>query len=156
MPEKLKNYKERKQAYANTTGGKQRSDNSDQNPMNFQPMQQQPMPMIQISSLTDIMALGGFNPNKYLSPQPLPFTPNQFYSANGSSNVPPHMMNQQAQMPSAQFGNPQPFNGQQPKKNGNADKKKGDKGKKGDKQEKKYVSKQPQVSPQKAEVEVKQ
>jgi len=74
--------------------------------------------MIQISNLTDIMALGGFNPsfnpNKYLSPQPMPFTPqtNQFYSANGSSNVPPHMMNAQSQISPAQFGNPQPFNGQ--------------------------------------------
>jgi len=127
--------------------------------MSFQPSTPQPMPMIQISSLTDIMALGGFNPNKYLSPQPMPFTPqpNQFYSANGSSNVPPHMMNQNSQMPPPQFGNPQPFNGQQPKKNGNSDKKKGDKGKK--QQEKKYVSKQPQAStgsPSKAEVEVKQ
>ena len=63
MPEKLKNFKEKK-------GYNKQGDNM--NPMHFQ-AQQQPMPMIQISSLTDIMALGGFNPNKYLSPQPMPF-----------------------------------------------------------------------------------
>jgi hypothetical protein len=32
------------------------------------------MPMIQISSLTDLVALGGFNPNKYMTPQPMPFS----------------------------------------------------------------------------------
>jgi hypothetical protein len=61
MPEKLKNYKEKK-----ATGNYQKGENI--SPMHFSPIQQQPMPMIQISSLTDIMALGGFNPNKYLSP----------------------------------------------------------------------------------------
>jgi len=37
-------------------------------PVQFSPMQ--PQPMIQLSSLADIVALGGFNPNKYMSPQP--------------------------------------------------------------------------------------
>ena len=92
MPEKLKNFKEKK-SY------KQNGD------MHFQ--HQQPMPMIQISSLTDIMALGGFNPNKYLSPQPMPFNNqvNQFMQ-NMSA---PHMQGQP--MPQ-QYGAPAPFGGQ--------------------------------------------
>jgi hypothetical protein len=47
--------------------------------------------MIQISSLADIMALGGFNPNKYLSPAPLAFNQNggQF---GYQQAIPPHMM----------------------------------------------------------------
>jgi hypothetical protein len=31
--------------------------------------------MFSISSLTDIVAIGGFNPNKYMTPQPMFFNP---------------------------------------------------------------------------------
>jgi len=113
-----------------------------------------PAPMIQLSSLTDIMALGGFNPNKYLSPQP------QYsygYGFPGYGQVPPHMMHQN--MP--HYGNPQPFNGQNPsqekggKNNKNhSDKKteRKDKKKANGSGEKKYVTKN---SPQKTPVEAK-
>lgn len=48
-------------------------------PVHFSPMQQ-PQPMIQLSSLADIVALGGFNPNKYMTPQPQPYgAPQPFY-----------------------------------------------------------------------------
>ena len=50
--------------------------------------------MIQLTSLADIVALGGFNPNKYLSPQPLPFGAPQPFSSQFSyqqSFVPPHI-----------------------------------------------------------------
>jgi hypothetical protein len=51
--------------------------------------------MIQLSSLADIVALGGFNPNKYLNPnpvmsQPQPFTSQFGYSTQGF--VPPHLL----------------------------------------------------------------
>ena len=36
------------------------------------------------------MALGGFNPNKYLSPQPVAFTPNGQFGYQ--QPIPPHMM----------------------------------------------------------------
>jgi len=118
-----------------------------------------PAPMIQLSSLTDIMALGGFNPNKYLSPQP------QYsygYGFPGYGQVPPHMMHQS--MP--HYGNPQPFNGQNPvqnqngkqnNKNNNHSEKKNDRKEKKNKSaggsgEKKYVTKN---SPQKTPVEAK-
>ena len=118
MPEKLKNFKEKKPRQYN-------GDNQHFNP------HQQPMPMIQISSLTDIMALGGFNPNKYLSPQPMPFNnQNQFLNMSA-----PHMGQPMPQ----QYGNPAPFNGQK-KGHNKKGKKNEDKGKT---QEKKYQTKQP-------------
>lgn len=47
-------------------------------PVHFSPMQ--PQPMIEISSLADIVALGGFNPNKYMTPQPQMYgAPQPFY-----------------------------------------------------------------------------
>lgn len=60
--------------------------------------------MFTISNLTDIMALGGFNPNKYLTPQPMPTIG---FNYQNYGQVPPHMLHQQ--MP--HYGNPQPFNG---------------------------------------------
>jgi hypothetical protein len=107
MPEKLKTYKEKKNGPRTNDGF---------SPMHFSPIQQQPMPMIQISSLTDIMALGGFNPNKYLSPQPMPFNP-QGQGFNGNMSA-PHMNQPMPQ----QYGAPQPFGGQS-KKPYNKDKK---------------------------------
>jgi len=47
-------------------------------PMAFNPLQPA-APMIQINSMTDLIALGGFNPNKYMQPMPaqtMPFNPN--------------------------------------------------------------------------------
>jgi len=124
MPEKLKNFKEKK--------GNYKPNSDSMNPMHFSP-HQQPMPMIQISSLTDIMALGGFNPNKYLSPQPMPFNThgNQFMNMSA-----PHMGQSMPQ----QYGNPAPFGGQ---KKGNKDKKGKKNEDKGKTQEKKYQTKQP-------------
>lgn len=76
-------------------------------PVHFSPMQQ-PAPMIQLSSLADIVALGGFNPNKYLTPQPQPYgAPQPFYGQ--PSFVPP---TNQVGMFNGQFGNnaaPTPF-----------------------------------------------
>lgn len=64
MPEKLKNYQQKK------ANGYFREN---QEGANFpSPAQQPPMPILQIQSLTDI-ALGGFNPNKYMTPQPPQF-----------------------------------------------------------------------------------
>jgi len=114
-----------------------------------------PPQMIQLSSLTDIMALGGFNPNKYLSPQPQ-------YSLGmgipGYGQIPPHLM----QQPMPHYGNPAPFGGQNPqgqngqKSNKNHNDKKGDrkdkKNNKGAQGEKKYVTKS---SPQKPQLETK-
>lgn len=98
MPEKLKNYKQ-KQAngyYNKDNQANEAVQQMLQPPMpHYANMQNSMPPMIQISSLTDILSLGGFNPNKYLTPpQPMP------YGMNGYGQVPPHM----------QYGNPQPFN----------------------------------------------
>ena len=60
MPEKLKNYRAKKTSGNNYQEGP--------NPNQFFNPVQQAMPMIPLSSLTDIMALGGFNPNKYMTP----------------------------------------------------------------------------------------
>lgn len=67
MPEK-KHYRSAKAQYK----GDYDYQNNGQSisPLHFSPMQ--PQPMIQLSSLADIVALGGFNPNKYMSP-PEPF-----------------------------------------------------------------------------------
>lgn len=66
-------------------------------------MQNSMPPMIQISSLTDILSLGGFNPNKYLAqpsqPPPMPYGAG-YAMPQGQGQVPPHML----------YGNPQPFN----------------------------------------------
>ena len=97
MPEKLKNYQAKKQSGYFQQRDHQ-GDNGQYNPMQYQPQMNQG-PVIQISSLTDIVALGGFNPNKYMSPQPMPFAP------MGYGQVPPHMM----QQPQPQFGQPAPF-----------------------------------------------
>jgi hypothetical protein len=106
----------------------------------FSPLQNH-VPMIQLSSLADIVALGGFNPNKYLTPQPMQMP---FYQNYGQ--MPPHMM-----PPHMQYGNPQPFMGQPQKQGPKKDSPKTEKreGKK-PKGEKKYVSKQV-GSPQKKE-----
>lgn len=82
MPEKLKHHKAKN--YHNGSGNKDHY--YDQN--NMMPYMQPPM--IQISSLADIMALGGFNPNKYLSPAPVAFTPNGQFGYQQA--IPPHMM----------------------------------------------------------------
>lgn len=147
MPEKLKNYKQKKAAgYSYDQNG----DSS--NSQGAQLYASMPVPLIPIQSLTDIMALGGFNPNKYLSPQPMPFNLNfQHYG-----QVPPHMLHQQ--MPF--YGNPQPFNGQmtngqnqngqrpQKQNNGQNDKKSDKKDKKKGEKKQLYVSK---ASPKKEE-----
>jgi hypothetical protein len=87
MPEKVKNFK------PNNKGA-----HNDQNPVvgHFSPMQ--PQPMIQLTSLADIVALGGFNPNKYLSPPPMPFGAPQPFASQFTyqqSFVPPHILHQQ-------------------------------------------------------------
>jgi len=97
MPEKLKNYKKNKAA---------------QEGQEFQ--SPQPAPFFQLSSLTDIMALGGFNPNKYMTPQPLPFGATYYgFGYPGYGQVPPHLIHQQMHA-QQHYGNPQPFNGQTP------------------------------------------
>ena len=87
MPEKLKNYRQKMQE-------KGEGYNQPSPPKYFSPLaNHMPMPqMIQLSSLTDIVALGGFNPNKYLTPQPIPVQYGgqpQFYG-----QMPPHMLQQ--------------------------------------------------------------
>lgn len=150
MPEKLKNYKQKKAAGYNYDGAEGSSQNG---PQFFSPIQNA-MPMFTISNLTDIMALGGFNPNKYLTPQPMPAVGINYQNYG---QVPPHMLHQQQ----PGYGNPQPFNGQMPpppgtnsaqrpqKQNSGQNDKKSEKKekKKGGNQEKKYVSKQ--ASPKK-------
>lgn len=64
-------------------------------------------PMIQISSIADIMALGGFNPNKYLGPSPVAFTPNGQFGYQQA--IPPHMMGYQS-MQQGYNGMPAPVN----------------------------------------------
>jgi hypothetical protein len=105
MPEKLKNYRMKQ-----GTGGQYYKDQEQNmsphgNGHYFTPAQQ-PMPMFQISSLTDIVALGGFNPNKYLTPQPMQMQ----FPGNAYGQIPPHMLHQQ--MP--HYGSPAPFGGQMP------------------------------------------
>lgn len=83
MPEKVKNFK---------------SGNKGENPQvsHFSPMQ--PQPMIQLTSLADIVALGGFNPNKYSMPPPMPFGAPQPFASQFTyqqSFVPPHILHQQ-------------------------------------------------------------
>lgn len=149
--EKLKNFREKK---SQNMGYNNQMNNY------HQQYQQIPGPMFQISNLTDIMALGGFNPNKYSNPMPQPMQFNGYGYNYGQ--VPPHMM-QQPMQPMSNYGSPQPFNGQvqppqgtivgsqqkQPTKksnsqgqNKNAEKKE----KKTKNAEKKYVTK-PSVSP---------
>jgi hypothetical protein len=86
MPEKLKNYKQKK-AQGYNYDSQHDGPGSPHGAQYFNPIQAQ-MPMIPISSLTEIMALGGFNPNKYMSPMPIGFN-------NGFGTMPPHMMYQQ-------------------------------------------------------------
>jgi hypothetical protein len=74
MPEKLKNYQQKKAAGFFDKQPSFEGQSTSISPSHFSPMQ----PMIQISSLTDIVALGGFNPNKYMTPQPMPFQPQQY------------------------------------------------------------------------------
>jgi len=126
-------------------------------------------PMIQISSIADIMALGGFNPNKYLGPSPVAFTPNGQFGYQQA--IPPHMMGYQGvyqnqngmpppvhsftpgQGPQVSNFNPsQKQNGKtSPNKNGQRYEKKdkqstypqgGNKKKSGSTEQKKYVSKE--------------
>jgi hypothetical protein len=127
MPEKLKNYKQKKAAGLNYD-----SQGESSSPGHYYSPMQNAMPMFTISNLTDIMALGGFNPNKYLTPQPIPMP--GYYSNYGQ--VPPHLLNQQ--MP--HFGNPAPFNGQKAQKK-DGEKKVGEKKEKKKSADKKYVSK---------------
>lgn len=90
MPERQQNYRPKNKNY----GGYHNYDSQ------FVPgYQLPPQPMIQLSSLADIVALGGFNPNKYLGPNvsagfgaPQPFS-SQF---GGNFNGPPHLMTQSA------------------------------------------------------------
>jgi hypothetical protein len=86
MPERPQNYRPKNHKY----GGNY--NNYDQ----FAPgYQMPPQPMIQLSSLADIVALGGFNPNKYLGPSPAPnYAPQPFASQFGGFQGPPHLMTQ--------------------------------------------------------------
>lgn len=86
MPERPQNYRPKNQKY----GGNY--NNYDQ----FAPgYQMPPQPMIQLSSLADIVALGGFNPNKYLGPSPTAsYAPQPFVSQFGGFQGPPHLMTQ--------------------------------------------------------------
>lgn len=109
MPEKLKNYRQKKASGYNYDSNGE-NNNSPQSPQFYSPIQN--VAMIPLQNLTEIMAFGGFNPNKYLSPQPMP----QFgFNYQNYGQVPPHMLHQQ--MP--HYGNPQPFNGQVPQSQGN-------------------------------------
>jgi hypothetical protein len=66
MPEKLKNYRQKKAAGYSYDNASDAGSMTPQ-PQYFSPIQSA-MPLIPLQSLTDIMALGGFNPNKYLTP----------------------------------------------------------------------------------------
>jgi hypothetical protein len=90
MPEKMKNFHHNKR-----NNYKNHDNQGNMGPNQFSPNYNQ-NPMIQITSIADLAALsggfGGFNPNKYMTPQPMNFNngfQNQF---NGS--MPPHMMYQ--------------------------------------------------------------
>jgi len=88
MPERPQSYRPKNQKY----GGNY--NNYDQFAAGFQ---MPPQPMIQLSSLADIVALGGFNPNKYLGPSPTSsYAPQPFASQFGGFQGPPHLMTQSA------------------------------------------------------------
>jgi len=84
MPDKIKAHKSKSQYQ----GSGSKDNFYDQQNMYMQNQ----MPMIQISSIADIMALGGFNPNKYMTPQPVAFSPNGQFGYQQA--IPPHMMSQ--------------------------------------------------------------
>lgn len=122
--------------------------------------------MIQLSSLADIVALGGFNPNKYLTPAPMPFSAPQPFSSQFAHTsqgfVPPHILHHQMNS-QQQNGMPQPHHTQSFVPTGHNNKGKGsfknspnkhryekkDKPKSGKKDkasgEKKYVTKQKEI-----------
>jgi len=135
MPEKLKTYQQKKAAGYYEKPQFEASATSI-SPSHFSPIQHN---MFTISSLTDIVALGGFNPNKYMTPQPLYFQAQPY----------------QYPMPSPfHFGQPAPFNHSgQPnmaQSNGNQQQKNWKKDKKDKKEknvDKKFVKKD---SPQKS------
>lgn len=154
MPEKLKNYQQKK------ASGYYKDSQDNQN---FLPVQQPPMPMLPIQSLTEMVALGGFNPNKYMTPTPpqqfSPFVQNQsfipFPQVHGSAQPMPFY---------GQPGQPQPFygqNGAQAQKSNLKPKEfkttpKSDKmKKKASGSEKKYVSKQQAEAKTESTVEAK-
>jgi hypothetical protein len=82
MPEKLKNYKMKQASngYYKNEMNNEAVQQMLQPPMpHYANMQNSMPPMIQISSLTDILSLGGFNPNKYLTqPPPMPYGVHQY------------------------------------------------------------------------------
>lgn len=76
MPEKPRTHKGRYNHNYHHNHSKNYYDGSGQGslgPLAFSPLNAQPAPMIQITSLAEMAAFGGFDPNKYLCPAPLPF-----------------------------------------------------------------------------------
>lgn len=108
MPEKLKNFK-----------GKRSDVYYERRDAQLSPM----APMIPLN-LTDLVTIGGFNPNKYMTPQPMQFNPNQY----GYQGMP------------APYGQPAPFQqaGQAPQAAGREGKQ-WKKSERKDKKEKKFV-----------------
>jgi len=104
MPERQQNYRPKNKNY----GGYHNYDQQ------FVPgYQLPPQPMIQLSSLADIVALGGFNPNKYLGPNPSAGygAPQPFSSQfSGNYNGPPHLMTQSLPFHGQPNTGPQQFN----------------------------------------------
>lgn len=100
MPEKLKKHKSN-QYYKQQNGGfdqnqgQNMNSNMMNNQMGFTPM---PAPMIQITNWSDLAALGGFNPNKYLMPGPIAFGAPQPFNPMGYPAYQPNPMMNQANM----------------------------------------------------------
>ena len=93
MPEKIRNsHKPRYNHNYHNNSSKNYYDNSNNNgasisPLHFSPFNAtQPAPMIQITSIAEMAAFGGFNPNKYLCPAPIALSqPQPFGQYNQAS-----------------------------------------------------------------------
>ena len=79
MPEKIRHGNKGRYNQTNYQNGNSKnyyegSGQGSLSPVAFSPLTSQPAPMIQITSLAEIAAFSGFNPNKYLCPAPVGFS----------------------------------------------------------------------------------
>lgn len=74
MPEKIRQSKPRFNNHPYQTKQHYNDYGNNMSPNYFSPMNTQPAPMIQITSIAEMAAFGGFNPNKYLCPAPIAFS----------------------------------------------------------------------------------
>lgn len=76
MNEKIRhNHKGRYNNNYHKNHGKNYQSQPSISPFQFSPLNQQPPSLIQITSFVEMAALGGFDPNKYLTPAPVPIQP---------------------------------------------------------------------------------